>query len=69
MTERDHGQKPEVKILFHGTSKKKPENIYMSDEGFDLRLANQGLWGRALYFGANTTYCHSYAHLNSDGLH
>ena len=39
-----------VKYLFHGTSKTDPEKIYNQNVGFDLRYANAGSWGNAIYF-------------------
>ena len=31
--------------LFHGSSFTAPEEIYKSEEGFDMRFSRQGMWG------------------------
>ena len=42
--------------LYHGTSSVSPDQIYKSEEGFDSRFSNQGMWGQAVYFAANSSY-------------
>ena len=32
-------------MLYHGTSKTDPQSIYDSEEGFDIRFSNVGMWG------------------------
>ena len=49
------------KILFHGTSKTDPEKIYNQNVGFDLRYANSGIWGNAIYFAKKASYSDKYA--------
>lgn len=62
MTEKANGKKPEVKYLYHGTREALPNNVYTSEEGFDMRFSQAGMWGRAVYFAANSIYSHSYRH-------
>ena len=49
-------------MLFHGTSSTVPEVIYSSEEGFDMRFSNEGMWGRAVYFATNSIYSNMYSH-------
>ena len=43
--------------LWHGTSSTDPYAIFSGDRcGFDLRYANDGLWGRGIYFAATAWY-------------
>ena len=52
--------------LFHGTSKNDPVNIIQGEEGFDLRLSNNGVYGRAIYFAEDASYCNQgYAYSSS----
>ena len=53
-----------LKYLFHGTSKNKPEVIYTNPIGFDMRYSNAGLWGKGIYFAANANYSNNYAYVN-----
>ena len=48
--------------LFHGSSSTAPEEIYKSEEGFDMRFSHQGMWGRGNYFAKDARYSCSYAH-------
>jgi hypothetical protein len=48
--------------LFHGTRNTKPEDIYLSERGFDMRYASKGMWGRGCYFAENASYSHMYSH-------
>ncbi len=51
------------KLLFHGSSCTKPEEIYKGDAGFDMRFSNNGLWGRGNYFAVNASYSNGYAYV------
>lgn len=43
--------------LWHGTNTVHPEVIYGgSEECFDMQYANDGMWGRGLYFAVNASY-------------
>ena len=53
--------------LFHGTSDTKPEVIYMSEEGFDMRFSRDGFWGQANYFAVDAWYSDQFAHQRGDG--
>lgn len=53
-----------LKYLFHGTSKNKPEVIYTNPIGFDMRCSNSGLWGKGIYFATNAKYSNNYAYVN-----
>ncbi|KNC48976.1 uncharacterized protein AMSG_04720 [Thecamonas trahens ATCC 50062] len=57
------------KLLFHGTSSTEPSQVYTSEEGFDLRYSDWGMWGRASYFAARANYSHSYAYYEPSGHH
>lgn len=51
-----------MKRLFHGTRGTDPTQIMKSDEGFDMRFSNAGLWGTGIYFAENAKYSHEYAY-------
>ena len=51
--------------LFHGTRDKRPQVICESEDGFDVRLSSDGMWGRASYFAVNASYSDSYAYHNA----
>ena len=53
-----------TQFLYHGTRGTKPSEIYQSEEGFDTRFSNEGLWGKAIYFAVNSSYSDVYAHHN-----
>ena len=48
-------------LLFHGTSRVNPEQIYKGGEGFDMRFSTEGMWGRGNYFAVNASYSHAFA--------
>jgi hypothetical protein len=49
--------------LWHGTGPTDPREIYMGQEGFDVRYSRPGLWGRGIYFAKSALYSASgYAH-------
>ena len=50
------------KLLFHGTRKTDPVEILKSDEGFDMRFSNAGLWGTGVYFADRAKYSDDYAY-------
>jgi len=50
------------KMLFHGTSKTRPEQIYHGQDGFDPKFASKGLWGRGTYFATSASYSHDYSY-------
>ena len=54
--------------LFHGTSSNPPEDIYMSEEGFDMRFSREGMWGQGNYFAESARYSCSYAYPKHDPL-
>ena len=58
---KNGGAKVAEKFLFHGTSGNDPSKVYKSEEGFDLRLSQAGVWGRAIYFAQNASYSTGYA--------
>jgi len=58
-----------IQTLFHGTKTTDPKIIWNSDEGFDSRCANTGMWGVGIYFAETAAYSHSYSHDNDDGDH
>jgi len=54
--------------LFHGTSSNPPEDIYKSEEGFDMRFSRQGMWGQGNYFAESAQYSSSYAYKTSTSV-
>jgi len=56
------------RLLFHGTKLTKPEAIYHGEEGFDMRVSNNGMWGAGIYFAAASLYSVAYAHSAARGL-
>ena len=54
--------------LFHGSSNNPPEDIYKSEEGFDMRFSRTGMWGQGNYFAESARYSNSYAYKKSDTL-
>ena len=36
--------------------------LFLVDEGFDMRLASNGLWGFGTYFSDSSLYSHDYAY-------
>ena len=50
------------RLLFHGSSQTRPEQIYNSEKGFDFRFSNQGLWGEGAYFAVDAQYSDRYAY-------
>lgn len=54
-------------LLFHGTTKINPRDIYTDEIGLDMRYSNDGLWGKAIYFAQNASYSCNYAFKNEDG--
>lgn len=60
------GSPTNERMLFHGTRSIDPKEIYDSiDVGFDMRLANKGMWGEAIYFAVNACYSHVYSFLKA----
>ena len=55
------------RLLFHGTKSTPPQAIYNSEQGFDNRLASQGMYGEGAYFAELSSYSHNYAHTLDDG--
>jgi O-acetyl-ADP-ribose deacetylase (regulator of RNase III) len=49
------------KELWHGSSRSSSDNIYNSEEGFDMRFSLKGLWGLANYFAEKASYSDKYA--------
>ena len=47
--------------LWHGSRTTSAENIYDSEEGFDMRHSSVGMWGRANYFAVDASYSVKYA--------
>jgi hypothetical protein len=45
---------PNCKNMFHGTRATDPKIIYQSEDGFNVNYANNGAWGKAIYFAENS---------------
>jgi hypothetical protein len=56
---REHATEAE---MYHGTSGTPPITIYKSEEGFDMRFSNAGMWGFANYFAKAAAYSNNYAY-------
>ena len=63
MRKKNKGKVNEME-LFHGPRNTKPEIIYRSERGFDMRLASKGMWGSGCYFAEKASYSHAYAHVD-----
>ena len=59
---RKGSERVNEKELFHGSSSTAPEEIYKSEEGFDIRFSRQGMWGQGNYFAESAQYSNSYAY-------
>ena len=55
------------KELWHGSRKSSSDNIYNSEEGFDMRFSSEGVWGQANYFAEKASYSDKYAFKSTDG--
>ena len=66
MSEKNKGHVNE-RMLFHGTKRTEPKKIYDSEQGFDSRLASEGLWGTGTYFAVKAAYSDRYAYTTADG--
>ena len=64
--EKNNGQVNE-KELWHGSRNSSADNIYASEEGFDMRYSSEGLWGQANYFAEKASYSDKYAFKSGDG--
>ena len=51
-----------MKHLFHGSNQTKPEVIYGSEDGLDIRFSNNGAYGQGIYFADNSAYSSSFAY-------
>ena len=49
-------EKVNEKELFYGSSSTAPEEIYKSEEGFDMRFSHKGMWGQGNYFAESAQY-------------
>jgi hypothetical protein len=67
MTEKYGGKDPEIMDLYHGTSAEICDKIIYSEEGFDLRVSNAGMWGNAIYFAEHSSCSNGYAKQARDG--
>ena len=56
-------ESPEI-LLFHGTSKTNPEQVYLSEEGFDPRFSSllRNTYGQAVYFSDSSQYSGGFAY-------
>ena len=64
--EKNDGVVNEIE-LWHGSRKSSSDNIYNSEEGFDMRFSSEGLWGQANYFAEKASYSDKYAFKSADG--
>mmetsp|Transcript_2368 Transcript_2368/g.8428 ORF Transcript_2368/g.8428 Transcript_2368/m.8428 type:complete len:400 (-) Transcript_2368:41-1240(-) len=55
------------KELYHGSRAVKPERIYDSEEGFDMRFCSSGKWGIGCYFADLSAYSAAFGHRTPEG--
>ena len=60
--EKKNGGEANEKLLFHGSRKVSAEDIVDSDNGLDMRVSSEGMWGKANYFAEKAMYSDSYAY-------
>lgn len=65
--DKNNGQDPDVKFLYHGTKNTEPSMIYNGEEGFDMKFGVGGMWGQAVYFAVNSSYSHGYSSILQNG--
>ena len=53
---KTNGRDITTQKLWHGTGPTEPRDIYMGQEGFDVRYSRPGLWGRGIYFALSALY-------------
>ncbi len=51
-----------LKLLFHGSRKTNPKEIYSSEYGLDFRFSRDGMYGNGIYFSNNSDYSNDYRH-------
>lgn len=57
------GRQLKVLQLWHGTGKTDPRVIIKSESGLNINYANDGLWGKGIYFAVNANYsCPTYSY-------
>jgi len=42
--------------------------LYEGEEGFDIKFANNGYWGRGLYFAENASYSLNYSKVHKNNV-
>jgi len=66
---KQKGSQSNYTLLFHGTSKTPPKEIYRSEDGIDMRFSNEGMWGKGCYFSTISKYsCDNYAYQKKNGI-
>lgn len=54
--------------LFHGTRATDPSQIYGgTEDAFDMRFSNSGMWGTGVYFAVNAKYSNDYRSITNKG--
>ena len=51
-----------IRFLWHGTSRTPPHQIVLTETGLNINYAQDGLYGKGLYFADNACYSQDYAH-------
>ena len=64
---QEKGKPLNEKKLFHGSHKTRPVEIYESDEGFDFRFSDGGLWGKGAYFAVKASFSNHYSYEDQKG--
>jgi hypothetical protein len=58
----NNGVKPDSLLLWHGTSQTDPVGVILKGAGLTTAYANDGLWGKGIYFAVNANYsCPGYS--------
>ena len=64
---QEKGKPLNEKKLFHGSLKTPPVKIYESDEGFDFRFSDGGLWGKGAYFAVKASFSNHFSYKDQNG--
>ena len=63
-----YGKDAQHVTLFHGTKSNDPSKVYDgTEDAFDMRFCDKGMWGIGVYFAVNAKYSNGYAFTNPNG--
>jgi Poly(ADP-ribose) polymerase catalytic domain len=62
MTMENNGNEPPSLLLWHGTRTTDPVEVILKGAGLTTAYANDGMWGKGIYFAVNANYsCPNYS--------